>query len=203
MKRLYLVRHGQSEWNSERRLQGQADIALTAHGRAQALQLKPIIAGLAPDRVLTSDLSRARETASLLGYESAEPCAPLREIDVGGWTGLPIADLEANDIEAYRGWRAGNFTPPRGEDWEAFKTRASGVVTRCLADGCEKPLLVAHGGVIRAILESLLDLRPSRIVPVGPASLTVLKHAQTNGRDEFRLELFNFLPAGPAFDAPD
>lgn len=203
MKRLYLVRHGQSEWNSERRLQGQADIALTAHGRAQALQLKPVVAALAPDRVLTSDLRRARETASLLGYEAAELCAPLREIDVGDWTGQPIADLESKDIAAYRGWRAGNFTPPRGEAWESFKARVSGVVMRCLADGCESPLLVAHGGVIRAILEGLLDLRPSRIVPVGPASLTVLKHLPANGSGEFRLELFNFLPSGPVFDAPD
>ena len=83
MKRLLLVRHGESEWNKERRLQGQADIALSPHGRNQALQLRPVIASLAPDCVLTSDLRRARETAALLGYQEAEPCVPLREAAPG------------------------------------------------------------------------------------------------------------------------
>lgn len=203
MKRLFLVRHGESEWNRERRLQGQADIGLSANGRSQALQLQPVIASLAPDLALTSDLLRARETAALLGYAEAEPCAPLREIDVGDWTGRPIADLEKADMDAYRGWRAGQFTPPRGEAWAAFKARTSAVVARCLAGHSKRILLVAHGGVIRAILENLLDLKPARIVPVGSGSLTVLKHVTVNGADEFRLELFNFLPSEPAFDAPD
>jgi glucosyl-3-phosphoglycerate phosphatase len=202
VKRLLLVRHGESEWNKERRLQGQADIALSPHGRSQAMQLRPVIASLAPDSILTSDLQRARETAALLGYQDAEPCVPLREIDVGDWTGRPIAEIENADLAAYRGWRAGRFTPPRGEDWAVFKDRTCAVVRRCLTGDATKILLVAHGGVIRAVLEGLLGLEPARIVPVGPASLTVLKHS----RDEmaaFKLELFNFSPAGPAFDSPD
>lgn len=202
MKRLLLVRHGESEWNKERRLQGQADIALSPHGRNQAIQLRPVIESLAPDCVLTSDLQRARETAALLGYREAEPCIPLREINVGDWTGRPIAEVEKADLAAYRGWRAGRFTPPRGEDWSSFKERTCAVVRRCLDSEARRVLLVAHGGVIRAILEGLLGLEPARIVPVGPASLTVLKRT-SDETAAFKLELFNFSPTGPAFDSPD
>jgi broad specificity phosphatase PhoE len=203
VKRLLLVRHGESEWNKERRLQGQADIALSPHGRNQALQLRPVIASLAPDCILTSDLQRARETAALLGFHEAEPCVPLREIDVGDWTGRPIAEIEKGDLAAYRGWRAGRFTPPRGEEWAAFKDRTCAVVRRCVGGDARRILLVAHGGVIRAILEGLLGLEPARIVPVGPASLTVLKHTSDEKMAAFKLELFNFSPNGPAFDSPD
>lgn len=203
MKRLLLVRHGESEWNKERRLQGQADIALSPHGRNQAILLRPVIESLAPDRALTSDLQRAHETAALLGYQSAERCAPLREIDVGDWTGRSIAEIEKADLAAYRGWRAGRFTPPRGEDWAAFKDRTCTLARDCLNGAGKRILLVAHGGVIRAILEGLLGLEPARIVPVGPASLTVLKYTSDEKTAAFKLELFNFSPAGPAFDSPD
>ena len=60
--RLLLVRHGETEWNAARRLQGQADIALSDRGRDQARRLRPVIEALRPDRVVTSDLLRAAET---------------------------------------------------------------------------------------------------------------------------------------------
>ena len=79
MKRLFLVRHGESEWNAVRRLQGQADISLSAKGEAQATALASTVAQLAPDRVVTSDLRRAYQTASLLGYPDAQRDHRLRE----------------------------------------------------------------------------------------------------------------------------
>lgn len=83
--RLLLVRHGQSEWNAGRVLQGQADVPLSDLGRAQAAALAPTIAALAPDRAVTSDLQRAAATAAILGYPDARPDPALREIDVGVW----------------------------------------------------------------------------------------------------------------------
>jgi broad specificity phosphatase PhoE len=100
VKRLLLVRHGESEWNAVRRLQGQADIGLSPKGEAQALALAPIIAQLAPDRVITSDLRRARRTADLLGYPNATSEAGLREVDVGEWTGMEIAHIMSDQAEA-------------------------------------------------------------------------------------------------------
>ena len=158
------------------------------------------MAQLAPDRVITSDLRRAHQTASLLGYPDARQDARLREVNVGDWTGLPIADIIAADAEAYRGWRAGTFAPPGGEHWQDFSLRTATAVLS--ESGTAKRLLVVcHGGVIRALLQTLLGLAPKRIIPVGPGSLTIL--ANKPAETEMRLEVFNFAPGGPVLDAPD
>lgn len=201
MKRILLVRHGESEWNSVRRLQGQADIDLSPRGRVQAAQLRATIAGLNPDRVLTSDLKRALETAALLGHEKAERSTQLREIDVGDWTGVPIADLIARGDGRYKAWRAGTYTPPGGESWGTFADRATASVTDALGQGALRLLVVCHGGVIRALMERLIGLSPGKMVPVGPASLSIV--AVRDAHTDVRLELLNFSPAGPVLDAPD
>jgi probable phosphoglycerate mutase len=201
MKRMLLVRHGESEWNATRRLQGQADISLSDTGRQQALALTETVRGLRPDRAIASDLRRAGETAELLGYAQAEATSALREIDVGDWTGVAITDLIAGQGEAYRSWRTGNFTPPSGESWQQFKSRTSEAVRTASFD-VERLLVVCHGGVIRALLEAFIGLPPGRIIPVGPASLTILA-TKSGGQDDMRLELFNYSPLGPVLDAPD
>jgi probable phosphoglycerate mutase len=203
MKRLMFVRHGESEWNQARRLQGQADIDLSTRGAAQAEALRGTIEGLAPDRVITSNLQRARRTTALLGFPSAEERKELREIDVGEWTGASIETLMARDADAYRAWRAGAHTPPGGETWHDFACRVGDFARAIVAGPNERILLVSHGGVLRALLQELLGLPPERIVPVGPGSLSVLRHARRNGADEVRLEVFNFSPGGPQLDSPD
>jgi glucosyl-3-phosphoglycerate phosphatase len=200
MKRLLLVRHGESEWNAVRRLQGQADIGLSENGMAQAQALGPTIAQMAPDLVITSDLRRARHTAELLGYPDARLEPGLREVHVGDWTGQEIASIVAAEPDAYRGWRAGTFAPPGGEAWSDFCQRTVGTV-QAAAQTADRLLVICHGGVIRALLQTLLDLSPRRIIPVGPASLTVL--ANKPGETDMRLETFNYSPRGPILDAPD
>ncbi|PLP57545.1 histidine phosphatase family protein [Mesorhizobium loti] len=202
MDRLLVVRHGESEWNAVRRLQGHADISLSAKGRDQALALRATIQALAPDFVATSDLKRARDTAELLGFKEAEPLAGLREHDVGSWTGRTIPDLQAESGGAYARWRAGAFTPPGGESWIDFRNRAKSAVSTLAEKVSGTLLVVAHGGVVRAILEGFLDITPQRIIPVGTASLTVLR-CQGGSTANMRLELFNYSPIGPVFDAPD
>ncbi|OAM78351.1 histidine phosphatase family protein [Devosia elaeis] len=200
MKRLLLVRHGESEWNAVRRLQGQADIGLSEKGEAQARALAPMVEQLAPDLVITSDLRRARHTAELLGFPDARPEPDLREVDVGDWTGQEIARIIADQPDAYRGWRAGSFAPPGGEDWADFCARTARA-TQAAASSADRLLVICHGGVIRALLQTLLDLSPRRIIPVGPASLTIL--ASKQGESVMRLEVFNYAPGGPILDAPD
>lgn len=198
MKRLLLVRHGESEWDAVRRLQGQADIELSAHGEDQARALRAIVERLAPDTVVSSDLKRARRTAQLLGYADARQMEALREVNVGEWTGQAIADLVAADESNYRAWRAGTYTPPGGEAWAAFCDRVAAGVGSALELAQERLLVVCHGAVIRALLDRLVGLPPSRILPVGPASLTIL--AQRDGVT--RLEMLNFSPS-ITLDAPD
>ena len=93
--RLVLVRHGQSTWNAEGRLQGQADPPLSKLGRREAVALRGLLTGFPAGRVLTSDLRRTRETAAALGHPDAAPNPVWREIDVGEWAGRLLADLPA------------------------------------------------------------------------------------------------------------
>lgn len=200
--RLLLVRHGQSEWNASHKLQGQADISLSEHGRHQADTLRPVIEAIKPCRAISSDLARVRETAKRIGATDPVFTDKLREIDVGEWTGRTIEEIESSDPEAYLGWRAGTKTPPGGESWDDFATRIHGVIKTEEADACENLLIVCHGGVIRAVLQRFLKLQPANIIPVGPASLTAMRLANGTGKPA-RLELFNYRPDTLEFEAPD
>lgn len=197
--RLLLVRHGQSEWNANRKLQGQADISLSDLGRAQADALAPLVAGFGPDRVVTSDLRRARETAERLGYSDAILDPDLREISVGEWEGCEIPSLIDRSPDDYAGWRAGRYCPEGGENWETFCNRTEAAVSRLVDQADETVLVICHGGVIRSLLDRLIGLKPSHIVPVSPASLSALRIE--NGKA--RLELYNLRPEGPEFDVAD
>lgn len=200
--RLLLVRHGQSEWNASHRLQGQADISLSEHGRNQANSLRPIIEAAKPCRTISSDLARVRETAERIGAQAPQFTNKLREIDVGEWTGRVIKDIQTHDPEDYLGWRAGTQTPPGGERWSDFVDRVSDVIRTEERNPCENLLVVCHGGVIRAILQRFLGLQPANIIPVGPASLTAMRLANASGKPA-RLELFNYRPDTLDFEAPD
>lgn len=197
--RLLLVRHGQSAWNATRRLQGQADIALSDKGRAQARALAPVIAAIGPDSAITSDLARAAETASLIWAGLAAPTPALREINVGDWTGEDIPGLIATVPQDYHAWRAGTFAPHGGEVWADFRARTVAAITGGPRSG--NVLVVCHGGVIRALLQHFLQIEPGRIIPVGPASLTSIR--LTDQLTDARLEMFNYSAVAPEFEAPD
>lgn len=199
MKRLLLVRHGETEWNALRRLQGQQDIALSARGEDQARAIAPMIASLKPDHAMTSDLQRARSTAALLGFPRAY-CEPrLREQGLGNWTGKRIASICNASPDAYNAWRAGDYLPPEGEDWMLFRQRVLDTLYDALQLDVGTVLMVCHGGVIRTALDTALAIKPSQILPVGSASLTVLAHTG----NEFRLEAFNVRSGVIELNAPD
>ncbi len=198
--RLLLVRHGQSEWNAARRLQGQADIGLSELGRSQADALRPVIDRIGPCRAISSDLQRVEETARRIGSTTPRLIGALREIDVGDWTGRAIDDIRAEDETLYQGWRAGTTSPPGGEPWATFAERVSAVIEDERRTPCRNLLVVCHGGVIRAILQRYVGIDPAHIIPVAPASLSALRLG--NGKLP-RLELFNYLPDSLEFGAPD
>src|ERR1700754_1917632 len=116
--RLILVRHGQSTHNAQARLQGQADPPLSDAGRAEAELLRPALPALDNDRVVTSDLKRAVETAELLGHSGARRDPRFREIDVGAWEGRSLADFPAGPETA---WRGGPLKAPGGGSWAALQ----------------------------------------------------------------------------------
>lgn len=180
--RLILLRHGQSLWNAERRLAGQADVSISQLGQEQILHMQASVHALKPTSIIASDLRRACESAALLGFDSPKMDQRLREANLGAWQGQYIADLEQAQ---YQAWRVGQFTPPDGESWQAFCDRVEDILTELIArDG--RYLIVTHGGVIRAACDRLLGLSPRQIVPVSPASLTII-----DVNDQPRLSVFN------------
>jgi glucosyl-3-phosphoglycerate phosphatase len=163
--RLFLVRHGESTYNAEGRLQGQADPPLSPRGRAEAEAL----AGLLDGRVISSDLVRARETAALLGHPEVPTDARLREIDVGEWAGRLLTEFPAGPEFS---WRGGPVVPPGGEAWPEFAERVGAVVDALLADG--PWIVVAHGGVVRAAVTHLTGADARSLAGPANASVTVL-----------------------------
>ena len=165
---LLLLRHAQSEWNAHGRWQGQADPPLSDGGRRQAVAAaariaqQPWFAGF--DLVASSDLSRARETADLLGQclgfeDSVLVDEGLREYDAGEWSGLTLTDIEARwpgEVERFTNGLVAS--PPGGEDRRSFDARVGETVHRLatLADraGAQSILVVAHGGVIGSVARS-------------------------------------------------
>ncbi len=154
-----LLRHGPTAWNREKRIQGTTDIPLDpAFDPTPWLQ---VLNAHGPwDRVVTSPLARARETAGLLfpGRE-LEISAGLMEQDWGEWTGMTVARLRLDfpgSIEAQEA-RAWDFTPPGGESRRKVLDRALAAIAEAVQgrDG-ERILVVTHLGVIKIVLNHLL-----------------------------------------------
>jgi probable phosphoglycerate mutase len=169
---LYIVRHGQTEWNVATRMQGHMDSALTAVGRMQADLHGRTLARLGGiEAVIASPLGRARETAELVNGHLSVPIRhepALMERDCGAWSGLTIAEVAA----AYPGeWRARNddpyyHRPPEGENLVDMEARVAGFLEALLPGPARTLALVTHGVMSRVILKRLLDLTPELAVTV-------------------------------------
>jgi probable phosphoglycerate mutase len=146
MTTLLLVRHGETDWNAEHRWQGHADVPLNERGREQARALAEQLAGESIDAIYASDLSRARETADIVGARLHVPVvvdADLREIDVGAVEGLTW-----EESQAFEGWQ--------GEPHEAHAGRVIAAVDRIAErHPGERVLVVTHGGSMRRVHERL------------------------------------------------
>ena len=171
--RLVLVRHGESTWNAEERLQGQLDPPLSDRGRDQARLLAPVLDAVPDDRIVVSDLARARQTAELLGLETVRLDPRWREIDIGEWGGRTAAEIDAQSDEL-TSWRGGPRTAPGGESWADFTARVSAAVDELAAAGGSW-LVVCHGGCIRVATAHLTGADPLHLGSPPNASATVFE----------------------------
>lgn len=172
--RLILMRHGETTWNAESRLQGQDNSDLSERGIEQVRRFRAFVRALKPARVVSSDLGRTRQTAELIGFGDCPSDARLREWHMGTWTGRTKPELIAAHADLYHAWRAGDHTPEGSESWAAFRDRVGEGLRHWLAAGQGDLLAVVHGGVIRAALDTFLQIPPSRVIPVTPATGTIL-----------------------------
>lgn len=181
---LYLIRHGETDWNLTGRWQGHADIPLNAIGRAQARRLAERVSTRGPrfDAIFSSDLQRAWETASILGQATDQPPQPLpalREIDVGSWSGLTSAEVRERDGETYARIQSGeDVARGGGERFLDLYARVVGAVEQLTSSHAGQSLaLVTHGGSVRAaLLHAARDkrgIKPYRI-HIGNTSITVV-----------------------------
>lgn len=166
---LYVIRHGQTDWNAERRLQGQKDIDLNAIGREQARQngvdLREILAfENQPFDFVASPLRRTRETMEIAREAMGLPPKDYRtderlvEVSFGAWEGFTLKELKATEPERLAERKAGkwDFIPP-GEDAESYEILSWRVGSWLTS--VERPTVcVTHGGVIRSLFRLIGDV---------------------------------------------
>ncbi|MGK2854300.1 MAG: glucosyl-3-phosphoglycerate phosphatase [Microbacteriaceae bacterium] len=207
VRRLVLLRHGQTEYNAGSRMQGQLDTDLSDLGRDQAVAAAEVLAKRQPLIIVSSDLRRALDTATALGERSGLQVAideRLRETHLGDWQGL--THLEVDDVApgARLAWRDdARWAPHGGESRVDVADRSVPLVSEILASqadwGADEPdrpvVLVAHGGLIAALTAALLGL-PVDHWPVigGMGNASWAQLSGHSGDDEvirWRLDVWN------------
>lgn len=138
----YYLRHGETDWNRGRIVQGHTDIGLNALGRRQAAAAEALLARAEIATVCTSPLARARETAEIVNRRLRRPLVVIEELKECGF-GVHEGGLVG---DWWQDWRAGRATPEGAEPYEAFLARALAAVNRALAHP-GPVLIVGHGGV--------------------------------------------------------
>lgn len=161
---LWLIRHGQSTWNAERRIQGISDPPLTELGKMQAQRLAHRLHGESFDHVHASDLERAVDTARLAlpGREAMiSTHESLREIHLGAFEGRLHADLTNAERDAFEVWFRGPFDRrvTGGESSDDLRLRVGGWLERLPSEG--RIAVFSHGGAIGAMLQHFLG-RPGQ-----------------------------------------
>ncbi|RJT23044.1 2,3-diphosphoglycerate-dependent phosphoglycerate mutase GpmB [Buttiauxella izardii] len=164
MLQVYLVRHGETQWNAQRRIQGQSDSALTEKGERQAEQVAERVKTLGITHVIASDLGRTRRTAEIIATACGVDVtldARLRELDMGV---LERRNLDTLNEEE-EGWRrqlvngTADGRIPDGESMLEMSERMHSALNACLdlPEG-SRPLLVSHGMALGCLVSTILGL---------------------------------------------
>lgn len=162
-KRVYLLRHGQTDWNARGLLQGESDVPLNDLGREQARRANSTIKAFDPQQVWASPLSRAFETAQLATGWPAERLRvveALAEMRVGSWASMTYSQVSRQFPEDFAAWEADPYchAPTGGESFNDLRARLA-PLAQAIADApCERLLIVSHGQALRALLAEILDL---------------------------------------------
>jgi broad specificity phosphatase PhoE len=186
MARWYLVRHGETHWNAEERIQGQSDIPLHETGRREAALTGRRLADVRFAAVYASDLARTQETARIiLGAQSVQPPevethADLREVEYGLFEGMTWSEIR--DMDGRMGNRQFvrdlDFAPPKGESFRQVLAR-TGTFASMLRERHtnDDVLIVAHGGSLRALAVNILGLPEDtfwQLRGLRPASISIV-----------------------------
>ncbi len=208
VRRLVMLRHGQTDYNLGSRMQGQLDTELSELGRDQAVAAAEVLGKLQPLLIVSSDLRRAYDTAIKLGERTGQQVRVdnrLRETHLGDWQGLTHTQIDAEAPGARLAWREdATWAPHGGESRIDVAARSLPLVAGLVSGepewGGDRPVvLVAHGGLIAALSAGLLKL-PVANWPIlggmGNCSWVQLSgHSDGSGADldviRWRLDVWN------------
>ncbi len=163
--KLYLVRHGQTDMNKEKLYYGWTDCPINEQGKKQAKALQCFFENIKYDKIITSDLKRAVETAEIINNGRNVPFEKrknFRELHFGDWEGGHYKALKQKYPDEFTKWAEDwkNFTIPKGESFQAFYKRVERELDDVIAQTPEENtiLLVTHNGVMSAVLCVLLGM---------------------------------------------
>lgn len=170
--RLLLWRHGQTTWNADRRVQGHTDVPLDETGRRQAGAAAARLAPLGADVIVSSDLSRAADTAAALAkITGREVCHDprLRERAYGEWQGLTMDEIARRWPAGYARWRAGAAVDEAGVESQDDFGKRVGAALREISErhSGRTVVVVTHGGTVRRAITVLLDWPPLMLRGIG------------------------------------
>jgi probable phosphoglycerate mutase len=189
---LTLIRHGETTANADSVWQGHGDADLSRRGEDQVRALGKRLEGEEFDLVVASDLVRTMRTAELAGLD-ATPDARWREMDIGRWEGLTREQVDDRFSDELAAIRAGEDVPMGGgESWHAFAARIDGAFSQLIEDapGDARLAVVAHGGVILAVVSALIGFRDVRPWPIERIHNTAITRV-TVGEQGARLDTLN------------
>lgn len=170
--RIYLIRHGETEWSRSGQHTGNTDISLTETGRQQGETLGNYFAGHSFARVLSSPLKRAYDTCQLAGFGAiAERTDDLKEWNYGIYEGKKTIDIQKQEP----GWSIWRTPVPEGESIEEVAVRTQRVIHQVLTTEGDTALF-AHGHVLRILIACWIGLTPNdgRLFALGTASVSIL-----------------------------
>jgi broad specificity phosphatase PhoE len=182
MTRLFLVRHGETEWSRDGRHTSVTDLPLTDHGREQALKLYGHLEPESFGLVLSSPRHRAQITAELAGFVG--PHAPEVDEDLVEWGYGDYEGLTSPQIhESDPGWTVFTRTPAGGETAEQVRERLTRVIERVRASGVEQAIVFSHGHALRALMLCWLglDLAVGDRFPLSTSTVSILGEAKGAG----------------------
>lgn len=193
--RLYLIRHGQTRWNIEGKIQGKTDIPLNETGLCQAGCLAKAMERSDISAVYSSALKRARQTAERLAEEKGLPVhlmEELREVDFGLWEGKTWSEIERDYPKDFAGWSKNPVEtgPTGGEQREDCQARCRKAVEQILSGPESAVAIVAHGGILVYVIDYLLrNQTEKQEIIVRNASISVVEYDRA--RELGRLVLLN------------
>lgn len=195
LTRVYLIRHGETEWNKTGKLQGHSNVSLSREGVRQAQLLAEHMPFHTVDAIYSSDLSRAVKTAEILAKQFNLPViqnSGFREMNFGDWEGRKLSELAAEMPVGFEHFftRPDKVYPPHGETFLEAQSRVLNTLDKVITDHEDQSvIIVSHGAIIRLLLCAILGMPIRKMWAISQFNMAVNIFLVDDGN--FTVELLN------------